>query len=64
MNTLGAEYVVYPLRHIPIPMEDAPLHTDQHPYCGDPSCSCVQEPLAEGLVTDAEATRLAEGRQL
>lgn len=25
---------------LPVIMEDAPIHTDAHPVCGDPTCPC------------------------
>ena len=31
---------------IAIPMEDELIHTDEHPYCDDPTCPC-QDELAE-----------------
>lgn len=31
---------------ITIPMEDALLHTDSHPYCSDPECPCMPDAQA------------------
>jgi hypothetical protein len=56
---------------IPIPMEDALVHTDEYPFCDDPSCWCHEDEtlIAEiaaqvegGLLTPEEATDLVNGR--
>ena len=49
-------------------------HTDEHPFCDDPSCGChddidllkeqVFEPFFNGLLTALEAHRFMEGKQL
>jgi hypothetical protein len=55
---------------IVIPMEDAILHTQSHPFCSDPTCPCKEDPelLAEvalavenGLLTAEEASNLVKG---
>ena len=35
----STEHEVFPLRKIPIEMEDAPIHDGIHP-CGEPGCPC------------------------
>ena len=56
-----------------IPMEDPVLHTDTHPFCGDPVCPChedqelimeVTQAVNQGLLTPAEATNLVNGKTL
>lgn len=56
---------------IAIPMEDDPVHTDEYPFCDDPTCSCHEDQtlIAEvaaqvegGLLTPEEATGLVNGR--
>ncbi len=58
---------------IVIPVEDPILHTQSHPFCGDPTCPCKEDPelLAEvalavenGLLTAGEATNLVKGKAL
>lgn len=53
---------------LPVFMEDAPLHTSDHPFCADPACPCheddelfaefVEQPICDGLLTTFEASRL------
>ena len=54
-------------------LEDPIIHTDDHPFCGDPTCPCTEDPalLAElahqvedGLLTPAEATNIVKGKTL
>lgn len=57
-----------------VEMEDAPLHTDLHPFCSDVSCPCHKDedlvaqvllmPLADGLLTPDEADRIFAGLQI
>jgi hypothetical protein len=57
-----------------IRMEDEPIHTDTHPFCDDISCPCkedwqrinehITEPLLAGLLTENEAIRLYQDRQI
>lgn len=59
---------------IVIQMEDEIIHTDEHPFCDDPSCGChydlellepyIGEPLDNGLFTPEEASRFRYGKQL
>ena len=58
---------------IPIPMEDALVHTDDSPFCADETCPCHESPellktLAQqvegGLLTAEEATNLATGKTI
>ena len=59
---------------IVIPMEDEPLHTQQHPFCStDPTCPCHGDPellsdvaqaVEQGLLTADEATRVVLGKTL
>jgi len=60
-------------RPIPIPMEDDLVHTDDSPFCSDPTCpdkedeaaiNAVAQQVEDGLFTPAEATRFVQGRQL
>jgi hypothetical protein len=54
-----------------IPMEDDLIHTQQHPFCSDPVCSCKEDPellsdvaraVELGLLTPDEATRVVMGK--
>lgn len=56
-----------------IPVEDELIHTDRRPFCLNPSCGCHEDPILigevneqyqSGLLTESEATRLIEGKQL
>ena len=57
-----------------IPVEDEPVHTDEHPFCSDMSCDChddsqfiaeyLEQPFYDGLLTSAEYFRIKEGKQL
>lgn len=57
-----------------IPMEDELIHTDEHPFCDDPSCGChddvelimehLERPFDAGLLTSPEYFRIKEGKQL
>lgn len=58
---------------IPIPMEDASLHTDTAPFCYDPTCGCHEEDLSivlvqrhvqDGLFTPEEASAFVAGHSL
>lgn len=58
---------------IPIPMEDASLHSDTSPFCYDPSCTChkkpfrikqVMEAVQNGLFTPEEASAFVTGHSL
>ena len=58
---------------IVILMEDPIIHTDDHPFCGDPTCLCAEDPallaelthqVEEGLLTSAEATNIVKGKTL
>ena len=58
-----------------LPMEDEPLHTAEHPFCFDPTCSChknkelrnefanqVYEYILDGTLTAFEGELLLAGR--
>ncbi len=56
-----------------IPVEDELIHTDLRPFCLNPSCGCHEDLLLigegneqyqNGSLTQSEATRLIEGKQL
>jgi hypothetical protein len=56
-----------------IPMEDDLLHTEEHPFCWNPSCGCHEDPILlapltqavlDGLLTPDEATRFVNGEML
>ncbi len=58
---------------IMIPMEDPIIHTDDHPFCGDSTCPCAEDPeliaevyqaVEQGLMTQEEATLLIQGKTL
>ena len=64
---------------IVIQMEDEIIHTDDLPWCDDPDCPChydftvageaeyhaiIEQPLADGLLTEPEAARIYDGKQL
>ncbi len=54
-------------------MEDEIINTDDHPFCGDPTCGCCEDPeliaevhqaVEQGLMTQEEATLLIQGKTL
>ncbi len=57
---------------IVIPVEDDPLHTEEHPFCSsDPTCPCYEDPeriaavaeaVARGELTPDEATSFVSGK--
>ena len=58
---------------IPIPMEDANLHTDTSPFCTDQTCPChedqqlwqsLAQQVQDGLLSPEEATALVAGKSL
>jgi len=60
-------------RPIPILMVDDLIHTNDSPFCLDPTCpdkededliAEVSQHVEDGLFTPAEATRFVQGRQL
>jgi hypothetical protein len=58
------EYEVFPLMHIPVVMEDEPIHTNEKPYCGLSTCLCVEQAVEDGLLTESEAARYVAGRNV
>jgi hypothetical protein len=65
-NRDDEEYIVVPV--IPV---DYQYHSDEHPECFDPDCDCHQERIADltqayqdGLVSAADATRIASGKTI
>jgi hypothetical protein len=51
--------------------EDHPLHTLEHPFCGDPTCPCSEDTdaltelvyaIKDGLITPDDATRIIKGK--
>lgn len=38
-----SEFVITNKGKFPVLMEDEPLHTDEHPFCDDPTCPCHDE---------------------
>jgi hypothetical protein len=59
---------------IVIPMEDDPIHTQEHPFCStDPGCPCHEDParitavaeaVARGELTPDEATSFVLGKMV
>ena len=56
---------------IPVIPDPQPLHTAEHPFCGDPTCICYEDEDAitelaqavrEGLLTPDDATRIIKGK--
>jgi len=56
---------------IPVIPDSQPLHTPEHPFCGDPTCICYEDPenitelaqaVREGLLTPDDATRIIKGK--
>jgi hypothetical protein len=54
-----------------IPMEDDLLHTNEHPFCDDPTCGCHEDSILigeiltqvkAGTLTPEEATDLISGK--
>jgi hypothetical protein len=63
-DDVDEEYIV-----VPVIPTDYRYHTDEHPECFDPDCDCHQERIADltqayqdGLVSAADATRIAGGK--
>ncbi len=53
--------------------EDPIMHTTEHPFCGDPTCGCHEDPeliaevyeaVKQGLITPEEATLIIQGKTL
>ena len=47
-----------------------PLHTEEHPFCGEPTCPCsedtealteLEQAIRDGLITPDDATRIIKG---
>jgi hypothetical protein len=60
-------------RPLLVPMEDELIHTDDPPFCGDPTRGCsedpeliasVQQAVEQGLITPGEATLIIQGKTL
>jgi hypothetical protein len=62
-----------PQQPIPIPYEDEAdlIHTPEHPFCGDPTCGCADDPVligelaervASGELTPDQATDIVSGK--
>ena len=59
--------IVPPSKPYIVLMEDPIIHTDDHPFCSDPTCEChsdqaaideMNDLFAGGLLTEAEAARI------
>ena len=55
-----------------IPVDET-IHTNEYPFCDDPSCPChedteaiarVTQQLQDGLLTETEATSLVAGKMI
>jgi len=55
---------------IPVIPGTIPIHTKEHPFCGDPTCICYEDPenitdlsqaIKDGLITADDATRIIKG---
>jgi hypothetical protein len=55
---------------IPVLADTQPLHTEEHPFCGDPTCPCSEntdaltelaQAIRDGLITPDDATRILKG---
>ena len=53
--------------------EDPIMHTTEHPFCGDPTCGCHEDPeliaevyeaVKQGLITPEEATLIIQRKTL
>jgi len=58
---------------IPVVPTTPSLHTEAHPFCGDPACPCSEDKdaltklnlaLRDGLITVDDATRIIQGKTL
>jgi len=56
-----------------VPIEDPTLHTPGNPFCYDSSCGChedtestrqVDDQFLDGLLTNSEASRVVQGKQI
>jgi hypothetical protein len=65
--------IIFPAIQMPVViMEDAIIHTNEHPFCSDETCPChtdkelfekyIDKPSREGLLTEKEAQRLQAGK--
>ena len=53
--------------------EEHPLHTPEHPFCGDPTCICYEDPentadltqaITDGLLSADDATQIIKGKMV
>jgi len=65
-----------PMQHygdnfLPVVPDTQPLHTKEHPFCGDPTCICYEDPetiadltqaISDGLLSADDATQIIEGK--
>jgi hypothetical protein len=56
---------------IPVIPDTIPIHTKEHPFCGDPTCICYEDKdaisdlsqaIKDGLITTDDATRIIKGK--
>ncbi len=56
---------------IPVIPDPQPLHTPEHPFCGDPTCPCygdndniaaINDAINDGIITADDATRIIKGK--
>jgi len=78
MTTSTIPTIVNRYPHLFVTIPDEPgeeiIHTEEHPFCSDPTCPCHQDyllwqeligsPVRDGLMTYEEGKRLFAGRQL
>ncbi len=58
---------------IPVIADTQPLHTREHPFCGDPTCLCFEDEqnkeqlaqaMKDGLITPDDANRIMKGETI
>jgi hypothetical protein len=56
---------------IPVIADTRPLHTQESPFCGDPTCPCYEDQqnrelltqaIKDGLITPDDATQIMKGK--
>ena len=56
---------------VPVVPEEHPLHTPEHPFCGDLTCICYEDPeniadlaqaIADGLLTADDTKQIIKGK--
>ena len=58
---------------VPVVPTTQPLHTEEHPFCGDPTCPCsedkdvlteLDQAVRDGLITPDDAIHIIAGKTI